>query len=162
MTSYLIVASYDHQSYSHFRDNDDPKRLAAREKAYELFSTNGADLAAYFTFVDAFQYLDVPAAVAEADGSEQVTVEGSVAPELRERILSNQPYGWVGIVPDDQAFSMLREAMGWPDSPFCSVFDIQIIPLQGNDPVPRQEEDALTWQERGQKIYDHQTPAMWR
>lgn len=162
MTSYLIVATYNHQTYSHFRDSVDAKRLEARAKAYELFSTNGADLPEYFTFVDAFQYFEVPAAVANSDGTEQVTVEATDAPELRERILGSQPYGWVGIVPHEEAFSRLIEAMGWPDSPFCSVFDIQIIPLQGNDSIPERNEDPFGWHDRGQKIYDHQTPAMWR
>lgn len=162
MTSYLIVARYDHQTYSHFRDNDDDKRREARTKAYEIFSINGAALSEYFTFVDAFQYFEVPEGVAGAEGTEPVTSEGTDAVNMRKRILGSQPYGWVGIVKDDHAFGMLKETMGWPDSPFCSVFDIQIIPLQGNDPIPREREDAATWQERGEKIYDHQTPAMWR
>ena len=162
MTSYLIVATYNHQTYSHFRDNDGSKREEAKAKAYELFWTNGADLAGYFTFVDAFQYFEIPEATVEAEGSEQGTNEESGAPDLHERIRGSQPYGWVGVVPDDGAFSTLKEAMGWPDSPFCSVFDIRIIPLQGNDPIPRMEEDPNVWGDRGVKIYKDQTPAMWR
>lgn len=182
MSSYLIVATYNHEVHDFFRQAEessgDERREQARQKAIELFmgETNGTygydsipvpedeTLSNYFTFVDAFKYFEVPSGIADATPASETTVpiESKVVPDLREQILGSKPYGWVGIVPDEETLNRLKDKIEWPGSPFCHVFDIQIIPLQGNHVLPESKESAGVWKTRGQDIYNHQTPAMWR
>ena len=175
MSSYLIVATYNHQAYKQFVAWDDAhgtqKRRRARQEAIELFLDEGAQLSDYFVFADSFKYYPIPwkrdggtgygyGDTGAPDGDDLV-LEENTAQMLREQMLGSQPYGWVGIVPDKAALDKLMAKINWPDGPFCCIFDIRVIELEGSQVLPPSSDSAETWQARGDAIYKYQTPKMW-
>jgi hypothetical protein len=105
-----------------------------------------------FTFIDAFEHFQIP--------DEDVFIPiGN--PKVREKLFTDGRYGWVALAPESKMGSLI-EKMGWPDHPFCSVFDLQIIPLQGDFEKYAGIDPEEAWRQRGLDIYEHQTPASWK
>ena len=169
---YMIVATYNHENYKVFRDAEtsgDTRRSEARAVAERLFgrrkvdvdgnpifvngvidTVDGLPLTNFFSFAGALPYLEI-------DNS---------APDAEEK-RANNLYGWVGIVPTDAQLTALTDTIGWPNSPFCKIFDIEIVAMQkvvgqSNLMSSLLGRDATAWKEKGFDIYEFQTPAMWR
>lgn len=69
----------------------------------------------------------------------------------KRHLFDEMDFGWVAIVDNNQ-FDYLAEKIGWPDSEFCQMFQIDIVPLQGANHLS----DGRLW-----KIYEEQTPESW-
>lgn len=172
-SKYMIVATYNHENYKVFRDAEasgDTRRSEARAAAVRLFGRRKVDvdgnpilvngvadtvladlpLTNFFSFAGALPYLEID----------------SADPDAEEKRASNL-YGWVGVVPTDAQLTAMTDTIGWPNSPFCKVFDIEIVAMQkivgqSNLLSSLLGRDATAWADKGFDIYEFQTPAMWR
>lgn len=179
MSSYLIVATYNHQAYSAFKSQDpsaNGKHRQARSAAVALFGRRVIDSKGqvdpdrsrkgsfdkFFTFVDAFRYHEISEDVkkAEEKPDDNISLSKGEVISMRERIKASEPFGWVGIINDDK-LNDLKSEIQWPDGPFCQVFDIQIIALQGRQTLKPPSDSLDILEQRGQAIYNDQTPKMW-
>lgn len=68
---------------------------------------------------------------------------------FRHTHAGDKDFGWIAIVTDDTYHKMMdmMTGLGWPNSPFCQMFAIDVIPL--ND-------DKTT-----QEVYRYMTPSHW-
>lgn len=57
--------------------------------------------------------------------------------------------GWMAIV-SDATFGLMKQTIGWPNSPFCQMYMIEILPLNEDTKRPKT-----------QLVYAYMTPESW-
>jgi hypothetical protein len=186
----LIVAYYNHTNYVALTNMPSEKdsyefkipnpagvpytlKSEARDTAARLFGASGnayenvsknippdQPLQSLFTFLDAFEYYKIPKNFKYP--ASDVSLDADTASKMSDMLYYGVRYGWTALVTDEQ-LAKLKPKIGWPNSPFCTVFDIQIIPL-ADDFKGAWENNSLSdkaWKKLGRKVYKHQTPASW-
>ena len=186
----LIVAYYNHTNYVALTNMPSAKdsyefkilnpkgvpytlKSEARDIAARLFGASGnayenikknvapdQPLKTLFTYLDTFEYYKIPQSFKYSNSD--IALDADDASKMSNLLYYGARYGWTAIVTNKQ-LAKLKAKMGWPNSPFCCVFDIQIIPLE-DDYKGNWKNNSLSgkaWKKLGRRVYKHQTPASW-